>query len=278
MPKMRATAPKAVCLAFALSLTSAINADPTGFDVKTEVQQQFNVDIFLSIGKDFFVQANGQPWQIPSNSSMRFSGTLNVSNVNDHPPVPAMIRATNFTDYHLHVGGAVVNGNFPVTLNDRASSDLEGGFLGPTGPFNFLPLSNSLPSSGFVPLNNFLTDINGDGMITDLDNIYVGVNLNQWVPSAFSGVIGSSFTVLNGRVAALPGYYFSFDPVAVDPLIGYTSDKPFTGTVYTAGITQLASVPEPSTFAMGITILVTLLCLRHRPYPSVGIRRSLRSD
>lgn len=232
-----------------ISLGPGAHATP-GFTVGTEVQQQKDVSIFLTIGKGAFVQGNGQPWVIPAGTSKRFSGNLTVSDVNAHPPMPIQIPATSITDYHLHVGGVPIPGNFPVTINDTASSNLDGEFLGMSAPFGFLPLALNLPLAPGLPVDNFLTDLNGDGVISAADDIFVAVNLSQWEPSAFAAALGTAFIVSQGRDSALPGYYFSLDPISIDASSGFVSSQPFSGTAYASGLSRLSSIPEPGTLLM----------------------------
>ncbi|HWY22646.1 MAG TPA: PEP-CTERM sorting domain-containing protein [Candidatus Acidoferrum sp.] len=237
----------------------SIGADPphpNGFMIKEVGNPGAVLQIFLTVkllhhGDVTFEKPDGTPWTLTigkgGTGTLNFSGNFEVKD--KATGVVMTINASAIDDFQQFLNGIQIVGG-PVIKTD-AQAALEGAFLGSGPTFAFSPLARNLPLfPGSVPCPDFLTDLNGDGIISSKDNIFVAVNLSQWAPVASSFPLDTKFSITNGLSALLPGYYFSVTPITFNPSLGFTSSDPFSGTVFTVAEHDLSSVPEPATWLL----------------------------
>ncbi len=94
-------------------------------------------------------------------------------------------------------------------------------------------------------------------------DLYVGIDLTQWVvnPMPFEG--GDTFSFVNGVSEMLPGILVGTSPISFSNG-GWTTESPYTGTLEVTG--AIDGIPEPGTLLLlGIT---AALARRARPTPS----------
>lgn len=157
-------------------------------------------------------------------------GKLPEKDANGNPLASYIVRAAGspFTETHLAFLGLV----------DGVFSELD------LGAAMVLFLSGR----GEI-LAPFLRPWEGDENGAELPlNLYVGVDLTQWVGGGFSAPSGTVHDVVGGLSDALPGLYLSLSPVTLG-LAGWTSDAPYSGRAGVAGQID-GSVPEPAALAL----------------------------
>jgi hypothetical protein len=131
---------------------------------------------------------------------------------------------------------------------------------------NFDFIHNDLGGWVNVKFPDLFADTNGDGVIGNGDYLYSYVNLEQFlangIPSFFPGEV---FSIVNGRVAALPGMEFSTAPFTFDPSTGWTTAGDYTGDGVVEADHELMPTPEPSSLLLtGSGILSAASLLRRR--------------
>ncbi len=100
-----------------------------------------------------------------------------------------------------------------ATFWHEASGDwLHEGYLG--------RLLIEFPTRPYIHIPDLFADTNGDGVVGNGDILYSLVDLFTYLSAPPTFVIGDQFYIENGRVAGLPGMYFSATPIIVDPVLG----------------------------------------------------------
>lgn len=79
-------------------------------------------------------------------------------------------------------------------------------------------------------------------------NIFIGVDLNQWLTSTPQFQIGDTFNFVNGLSNELPGFIAGTSPIEFSPTQGWFTQQPLTGLLTTTGVIDgdSMSVPESS--------------------------------
>jgi PEP-CTERM motif len=100
-----------------------------------------------------------------------------------------------------------------------------------------------------VAIPDLYADTNGDGSLGAGDVLYSLVDMNFYLKSIPTFTPGEAFSIVNGKVAGLPGMLFSTTEFTFDGATG------FAGTDYTGvGIVEsehvLEAVPEPSSLLL----------------------------
>lgn len=99
------------------------------------------------------------------------------------------------------------------------------------------------------PIPDLFADTNGDGHIGAGDVLYSLVNLDTYLNAIPPVSFGTSYQVLAGTVAGLPGMEFSTTPFSFDPSSGFTGTA-YTGPAVTEAIHLPSSVPEPTSLSL----------------------------
>jgi hypothetical protein len=101
-------------------------------------------------------------------------------------------------------------------------------------------------------------------LISDSHDLYIGVDLTQWLSFPIPFGAGDQFTFINGISDLLPGFFVATSLVGVLPGIGYAADQPFTGNATVRGAID-GQAPEPATLALlGIGAVAYLARARWR--------------
>lgn len=115
-----------------------------------------------------------------------------------------------------------------------------------------------------VPIPDLVADTNGDGSLDTGDVLYSLVDLVSYLAAVPPVAFGTTYDVLDGRVAGLPGMQFSTTPFSFDPMTGFTG-TPYAGPATTEGIHLPSAIPEPSTLGLlSVATGLAGLLLRHR--------------
>lgn len=103
-------------------------------------------------------------------------------------------------------------------------------------------------------------------------DIYVGVDLTQWLSFPILFDPAQHFSFSNGVSDLLPGFYASTTPITLEPNIGFRSSTPYTGVLQVRGSVD-GSIPEPSTLSLIALALAGLLFSGrlNRPQHLIGI-------
>lgn len=136
----------------------------------------------------------------------------------------------------------------------------------------FLGTINGTPAE--LPLGDFaqLFEGNADFLLPmlrasdDLTDLFVGVDLTQWLgdPQAFTA--GEAFSFVNGVSDALPGFMVGTSAISFDATSGsFVSADPYTGNGFVAATIDGSVIPEPSSLALILGSLSILGLARWRP-------------
>ena len=254
-----------------------------GFDIKEKGRPGATVQVYLTSnfpgeGHVRWTRPDGTPWPLtigPSGSAtLSFGDTIDIRDQHGNKiTIPSRI-VTDFEQYTagIKVGGGPIPGPFsplssPPQIDPDAVAALQGAYLGPGPTFTLNPMEELLPASpDYLPMPDFLADLDNNGTITAAENIYVAVNMSVWEPVSHSLPFGTTLSVADGVSADLPGYYFSLTPITFSSSLGWTSDAPLTSNVYSVAEHQLNTTPEPSVWgALGIGVFgLCVLAWRRR--------------
>ncbi|MDH5564655.1 MAG: PEP-CTERM sorting domain-containing protein [Nitrospirota bacterium] len=218
--------------------------------------------------------------QVIKNGKAKFTlmGDIQVKGA----PPGTTIPVDNWTDWKagivFPVGGLIPDsqGNIKKNVAMGAESNLVMAFSG------FPSWSDSLfDQFGFeeVPIPDFLADINGDGTITSDENIFVGVDANQWfsfdstqMPLFRKMDVGLTCNISSGMALScedgkgLAGFLFSTQELTIPDLTGFaaTPGSLFSGEVIVVGNHLHAAVPEPSSVLLFGSGLLGMLALKRK--------------
>jgi hypothetical protein len=101
----------------------------------------------------------------------------------------------------------------------------------------------SLFTQAFVGDDEFLAP-----MLFDEDgaqNLFVAVDLMQWLNFGSSFQPGDEFLISNGVSPLLPGFLVSTSPIAFDPSLGFTTTTPANVLAVVGGLLDGQAVPTP---------------------------------
>jgi hypothetical protein len=135
----------------------------------------------------------------------------------------------------------------------------------------FGTITSFLGSDVEVEIPDLYADTNGDGTLDTGDILYSLVDMSIYLQSVPSFSIGDTYSVVNGRVAGLPGMQFSTTEFTFDPSTGFTGTD-YTGTAEAETLHALQSTPEPGTIVLTLVALAVLVWYRKR---SMGTRMSV---
>src|SRR5215470_4320241 len=144
-----------------------------------------------------------------------------------------------------------------MTRGDPTFSDMTLAFLeGSVGDLSEADLS--LFTQAFVGDDEFFA-----AMLFDEDgaqNLFVAVDLMQWLSFGSSFQPGDEFLITNGVNPLLPGFLVSTSPIEFDPSIGFTTTTPANVLAVVGAIVDGQAVPTPSspTFVLVAAGLVSL--------------------
>lgn len=94
-----------------------------------------------------------------------------------------------------------------------------------------------------------LATVDIPGLLNNTIDLYISVDLSQWVGHATPNV--SSVDFVDGRSSLLPGFLVGTSEVTFSSSGGYTTENPFTGTAdLLAGTLQCDVCPEPGSLVM----------------------------
>jgi hypothetical protein len=169
-----------------------------------------------------------------------------TSNVSDSP------TGQSPNNYHLI-------GDDPGLISDFTLAFL----VDEGGSFKMLDLGEASQSRGFVGDNEFLVP----GLFSDNRDIYVAVDLTQWLNSPMMIPPEEAITLTNGMSDRLPGFLVSTSPIEFDMASGFTTSSPVNDTVYARGVLDgsAAPVPEPST-VLGSGMILGFTALSKKKY------------
>jgi hypothetical protein len=114
-----------------------------------------------------------------------------------------------------------------------------------------------------VEIPDLYADTNGDGSLDTGDILYSLVDMSIYLKSVPSFSIGDTYSVVNGRVAGLPGMQFSTTEFTFDPSTGFTGTD-YTGMAEAETLHALQSTPEPGTIVLTLVALASAAWYRKR--------------
>jgi hypothetical protein len=146
--------------------------------------------------------------------------------------VPGQINGVQVGDFSNHNIANVhaprqIAGAATAQVDDGAESFMNGEslfqdpetglwqFEGAFAQFDFRAMAH-----GNLRIPDLYADTNGDGVIGQGDVLYSWADLRVYPQEEPSFSLGDHFTVVNGRVAALPGMWFSTTPIFLDSVLG----------------------------------------------------------
>jgi hypothetical protein len=86
--------------------------------------------------------------------------------------------------------------------------------------------------------------------LSSAEDLFVAVDLNEWLAAAPTLEIGNTVTVTSGEARELPGFLVGTVDIGLDPLTGFHSPSLFSGEVGVGGYYGLQVMPEPATVAL----------------------------
>jgi hypothetical protein len=193
------------------------------------------------------------------------------------PPVPTIVNlgglnedgtAKNKTTDTGRVGPAVVDGReipptdytVEVRLNTSDPTVTTLAFIGQLNENPILTeLDLSLLTEAFVGLNEFVVPSLSNANL----DLFVGVNLTDWLSFPTSFTFGDSFDFINGVSSDLPGILVGTSPIVLDPELGFVTANPFSGSASVVGVIDGRVVPGPGT---GLLLGAGILSLLYREW------------
>ncbi len=131
------------------------------------------------------------------------------------------------------------------------------GFVGGSSGSFFLEnyINSSLSNLAIINSNEFLAPLLfSSGRST---NLFIGIDLNQWIPSLTQFQAGDSFNFVNGISSSLPGVIVGTTPVSFSSSVGWFTANPYTGSGFVIAASDGDTIPEPSS-TLGFLALGTL--------------------
>lgn len=196
-------------------------------------------------------------------------------------PFPDFVRGTITPDYRL--GGVVTSGpSVAFTATGGSEADLprfpqflteKGVDRGVLSSFQFTfsssPLSDTqLAFLGLV--DGVFTELDFDlgillftggaefmvpGLHNDATELFIGVDLTQWLTSPKTFSPGDVFTFIGGVSLLAPGFLVGTTPVTLGAF-GFETSSPFTGDAVARAVLDGQTVPEPGSIVLlGIGVL-----------------------
>lgn len=148
-----------------------------------------------------------------------------------------------FTDLLFKVEEEVMRPGEIVPLPLRTETHL--GFVSEdNGSFFLEDYTEELISKLGVGTEYFLPNLENFETGGEL-NIFIGVDLNQWLTSTPQFEIGDTFDFVNGLSNELPGFIAGTSPIQFSPTQGWFTEQPFTGSLTTTGTIDGDSMPVP---------------------------------
>lgn len=139
----------------------------------------------------------------------------------------------------------------------------------------FLGTSNGTPAE--LPLGDFAQLFMGTSDLLvpmlrasdDLTDLFVGVDLTQWLGDPQTFTAGETFSFINGVSDALPGVMVGTSAISFDATSGdFVSANPYNGNGFVAATIDGSVIPEPSSLALILGSLTLLGTMRlRRPGP-----------
>lgn len=136
----------------------------------------------------------------------------------------------------------------------------------------FLGTNNGMPAE--LPLGDFAQLFEGNAEFLlpmlrasdDLTNLFVGVDLTQWLGDPQIFTAGETFSFINGVSDALPGFIVGTSAISFDATSGdFVSANPYTGNGFVAATIDGSVIPEPSSLALILGSLSLGGLMRRRP-------------
>jgi hypothetical protein len=121
----------------------------------------------------------------------------------------------------------------------------------------FGTITSFLGSDVEVEIPDLYADTNGDGSLDSGDVLYSLVDMSIYLQSAPAFSIGDTYSVVNGRVAGLPGMQFSTTEFTFDPATGFTGTD-YTGMAEAETLHALQSTPEPGSIVLTLCALASV--------------------
>lgn len=148
-----------------------------------------------------------------------------------------------FTDLLFKVEENVVRPGEIVPLTLKTETHL--GFIANNNDGFFLEdYTAALISTLGVGTEYFLPNLENFEIGGEL-NIFIGVDLNQWLTSTPQFEIGDTFDFVNGLSNELPGFIAGISPIQFSPTQGWFTEQPFTGALTTTGTIDGDSMRVP---------------------------------
>lgn len=95
-------------------------------------------------------------------------------------------------------------------------------------------------------------------LYNDATNLFIGVNLNEWISHASSFNIGDTFEIINGASSSLPGFIVGVSPIEFSSSHGWTTANLYTGSAKVFAAIGVGVVPEPSSIILLLIGLASL--------------------
>ena len=139
-----------------------------------------------------------------------------------------------------------------------STSVVEGFVVGSPGNFDqepFGPILMNAPGGAFSA-----------PMLTSSVDLFVGIDLNEWIPQSLSFVDGDLFDIVGGVSPELPGFIIGTSEVMFTSAAGFTTTDPYTGSAVASGAlagSLIDHIPEPKTSVLFLSGLILLLSV-HR--------------
>lgn len=97
-----------------------------------------------------------------------------------------------------------------------------------------------------VPIPDIYADTNGNGVIGTGDRLYSWVDLRVFIQTVQTFDLGDTYTIVDGRIAELPGMWFSSTEIFLDPVLG---PQPTGGSWYNSGAGAFAGGEAPGAYS-----------------------------